>query len=377
MQNTQINNIDALVAVVENSDDIIVVKDLDLRVVATNMAFAKASGYSSPSELIGKTDAEIFGVDENSEPIRSYMIDEKAAQKLPRGESIKKVEPVLDSDGSTRYVYTKKYPIYDGENVVATGNISVDVTHHVELEKVQNEALAQQHKLAEIGKMINVITHQWKQPLNIIMMTASDVDDLEEQLSGRDDGILDSLLECRDEIETQVDFLSQTINDFRDFLSESKKKEDFSVAEVVKKVARLLAPVFKKEEVALNINITNDFELLGLQNELQHAVFNILNNAKDIFKSRDVKEREIWLKVYKEDSMGVIDIEDSAGGVDEHLLPEGLFEINKSSHKISGRGLGLYITKMLVVDSFGGSIEVRNADKGAVFKITVPKYNKE
>ena len=63
----------SLSAVVENSDNIVVVKDLDLRVVATNPAFAKAAGHATVDTMIGKTDAEIFGVTPETEPIRSYM----------------------------------------------------------------------------------------------------------------------------------------------------------------------------------------------------------------------------------------------------------------------------------------------------------------
>jgi PAS domain S-box-containing protein len=362
-----------LLELMRNSDDIIVVKDLNLKVMATNMAFAKAAGYSSVDELIGKSDAEIFKVDESHEPIKTYMEDERRAQTLKKGEYISRVEPVTLEDGSLKYVYTKKYPIFKNDIVIATGNISVDITHQVETEKVQSEALAQQHKLAEIGKMINVITHQWKQPLNIIMLTASEIDELEDELVGlAGQGIMDSLLECRDEIEKQVGFLSQTITDFRDFLNESKNDEKFYASDIVSKVQRLLRPVFKKEDIVIFSEIVHDFELVGRENEFLHAVFNILNNAKDILKQRECEEKKVWIKVDTSSNNGVVEILDSAGGIDEGLLPDKLFDIYSSSHKVEGRGLGLYITKMLIEKSFCGSIDVENRDKGALFKIKIP-----
>lgn len=128
--------ISALASVVENSNDIIVVKDLNLRVIATNMAFVKASGYKAIDELIGKTDAEIFNVTPDTEPIRSYMEDEKKAQKLKKGQALVYEEPVVLPDGSEKYVLTKKYPIYNQDNeLIGTGNISVDITERKKIEE--------------------------------------------------------------------------------------------------------------------------------------------------------------------------------------------------------------------------------------------------
>lgn len=135
MKKTKENLLQALAAVVQQSDDIIVVKDLELRVIATNNTFAKIVGKDDYRELLGKTDAEIFGVSPDQEPIRSYMENEQKAQKLKKGEQITCTEPVIMKDGSTRQYYTRKYPIYDGNTLIGTGNISVDVTEQMRLEQ--------------------------------------------------------------------------------------------------------------------------------------------------------------------------------------------------------------------------------------------------
>jgi PAS domain S-box-containing protein len=127
-----------LVSVVEQSDDIIVFKDLDLRVVATNTAFARAAGYSSPEDLVGRTDAEIYGMPPDTEPVRTYMEDERKAQKLPPGCRILREEPLPTASGETRYVLTEKYPIYDENGLlIGTGSISRDVTER----RIAEEAL--------------------------------------------------------------------------------------------------------------------------------------------------------------------------------------------------------------------------------------------
>ncbi len=120
---------EALTAIVANSDNIIVVKDLDLRVTACNQAFADAVGHASVDTIIGKTDAEIFGVSPETEPIRTYMQDERAAQKLPPGKYIMREEIVPLPDGQLRTVLTKKYPIHNARGILkGTGNISIDIT---------------------------------------------------------------------------------------------------------------------------------------------------------------------------------------------------------------------------------------------------------
>ncbi len=118
-----------LSTIIEATDDIAVIKDLDLRVIATNTAYARAAGKSGVDELIGKTDAEIFGVSPDTEPVRGYMEDERKAQTLPPGEAIIREEDVVYPDGSIRTFLTRKFPVYDqNKTLIATANISTNIT---------------------------------------------------------------------------------------------------------------------------------------------------------------------------------------------------------------------------------------------------------
>ncbi|MBB4266738.1 PAS domain S-box protein [Roseospira visakhapatnamensis] len=126
---------DALATVVENADNIVVVKDLDLRVVATNQAFADASGHARVEDLLGRTEAEIFNVDPETEPVRTAMEDDRRAQTLPRGQVIEREGPVVHPDGSVRHVLSRKYPIYDqNDGLLGSGTIAVDITERQRLE---------------------------------------------------------------------------------------------------------------------------------------------------------------------------------------------------------------------------------------------------
>lgn len=134
----------AFSAVVENSDNIIVVKDLDLRVVATNNAFARIVGKSGTEEMIGKTDAEIFNLSPDTEPVKTYMDDDRHAQSLKQGEFITREEQVPLANGRSLTVLTKKYPIFSKSGqLIGTGNITTDITER----KMAEEALQESREL--------------------------------------------------------------------------------------------------------------------------------------------------------------------------------------------------------------------------------------
>lgn len=163
---------EALASVVEASDDIVVVKDLDLRVLATNSAFARASGHATVAEMIGKTDAELFGVSPDVEPVRSYMEDERRAQTLERGQYILREEPVVYPDGQVRIVLTKKYPIFDElGRVIGTGNISRDITRQKELEaeRIELERRRLAEKTESLKRMSGAVAHHFNNMLSAVI----------------------------------------------------------------------------------------------------------------------------------------------------------------------------------------------------------------
>lgn len=140
-----------LIASIENSSNIVVVKDLNLRVVAANKTYLKVSGHSSIKSIIGKNDAEIFGMSSDSEPIRSYIEDEKRAQKLSKGQYILTEELLTLPSGETRTVLTKKYPIFNKKGkLFCTGNLSLDITER----KKAVEALQKNEEMLQ-----NILEH--------------------------------------------------------------------------------------------------------------------------------------------------------------------------------------------------------------------------
>lgn len=163
----------ALAAVVEHSHDIIVVKDLNLRVVATNSAFAEASGHASVADLIGKTDAEIFGMALDQEPVRSYMADDREAQTLPPGEFLLREEPVISPNGDVRLYLTRKYPIHDAAGVLlGSGNISVDISTRKQTEELERFSAFQ----AGIAEMSTSVLHNVGNAITSVIQNAAQIE---------------------------------------------------------------------------------------------------------------------------------------------------------------------------------------------------------
>lgn len=130
-----------LSALVLNSKDYAIVKDLDLKIIAINHSLANLIGYESSEELIGLTEAELFRIPETDEPVKTSVEDDRKVQKLAPGEFIYKDEPLITLKGEKRFVRTKKYPIFDQNNqLIATGNISTDITDSLLVQKQLEES---------------------------------------------------------------------------------------------------------------------------------------------------------------------------------------------------------------------------------------------
>lgn len=118
-----------LATIVENTSNICVIKDLNLRVIATNMAFVAVTGHKTIEDLIGKTDAEIFDVPPDTDPIKGYMDDERKVQGFPKGKVLDRYEEVILPDGKRCLYHTRKFPVYgDNNELIATANISTNLT---------------------------------------------------------------------------------------------------------------------------------------------------------------------------------------------------------------------------------------------------------
>lgn len=231
----------------------------------------------------------------------------------------------------------------------------------------QQELLIQQSKMASMGEMIGIISHQWKQPLNIILISAGSALDLAEhgKLS------TEEMKDAYDTIEESIKYLNHTITDFRNFFKPDKKRTNFSLSACEEDVSRLLKHRLKTNGIEL-IFENRDIDIYGVKNELEQAILNVINNAIDALIDNGTENR--WIKLDSEiiEDKISIKISDNAGGIPQNIVND-IFKPYVSTKGDKGTGIGLYMSRLIIEESFGGKIRVENGDKGASFIIEIPK----
>jgi len=229
----------------------------------------------------------------------------------------------------------------------------------------QQQFLTHQSKLASMGEMIGNIAHQWRQPLthlSYIMMnlkTAYDKDRLTSKY----------FEEKSKEANEQLEFMSNTIDDFRDFFKMSKQKEKFLVHEAIDEVINLQKASFKAHHIEVQFEYKKEVEIETYRGEFLQVLFNLLNNAKDEFIKKQKDDGKIFINLKTIGCSTIIEVLDNAGGVPKEIIGK-IFEPYFTT-KDKGLGLGLYMSKMIIDRSINGKLDVKNEKEGALFTITI------
>lgn len=258
--------------------------------------------------------------------------------------------------------------------------VDIDLTEQKKQEQLlkdKDRVLIQQSKMATMGEMLENIAHQWRQPLSIISTTASGIK-IQKEFGILDDKFLYNTL---DSIIKHSHYLSQTIEDFRNFIKGDKNKSDFNVYNTIKYSLKLLKSVTHQNYI--NIILTcNDrsIKISNYSNELVQVIINLINNSRDALIEQNIENRFIFIALQSKKDTVSIKIKDNANGILEENIDK-IFEEHYTTKKESkGSGIGLYMSKRLIVESIKGSISVENTEylhnniwfKGAQFNLELP-----
>lgn len=221
-------------------------------------------------------------------------------------------------------------------------------------------------QLAEMGNMIGVIAHQLKQPLNAINIMSYGIKDAYQYNELSDE----YLTETTRGINKQVQHMSATIDDFRDFFNPNKKKKIFNVAQAVEKTLELLLPQLTKNAIVVDRKLAHDIEVLGYESEFQQVLINLIHNAKDVFEERGVLNPRITVtcRLDPQKDVPIVRIDDNGGGVPD-TIREKIFDSYFTTKAEEGTGIGLYLVRKIIEESFEGSVTVHNTDGGARFTL--------
>ena len=246
--------------------------------------------------------------------------------------------------------------------------------HILDLEQ-KDKLLSQQSKMATMGQMLENIIHQSRQPLSVITAVASGTS-LEQEYSQLKP---ETLMKNLNIIMNSALHLSETMGSFRDFYKKENSKRTFDLSLLLEKSFELTSSKFESR----NIEIIKDFEdinMYGFDIELLQVFINILNNARDEFESRNIKNRYIFITTKIENDNIHITIKDTAGGVTLNII-DNIFDSHFTTKEDDeGTGIGLYMSKEIITKHHKGTISVKNENftykdinySGASFSISIP-----
>jgi signal transduction histidine kinase len=273
-------------------------------------------------------------------------------------------------------IYKNKINYNELDDVVnAFNTMRHNLFEEITKNKQKDILLLSHSKMAAMGEMIGNIAHQWRQPLSAITISASTLKMYQEL------GVLkhDQLMKSLNIISISGQYLSDTIDDFRNFYNPDKEKTDFQLKNTIDKTFTLIDNQFKNQ----NINIINDIsdtDLFGCENELIQVMINIFNNAKDELIQKDKKRtRLIFINNIIENNLLTLQIKDNAGGIPGEVISQIFEPYFTTKEKAKGTGIGLYMCKEIIEKHFHGNISVSNDSymynntlyTGAAFSITI------
>jgi len=224
--------------------------------------------------------------------------------------------------------------------------------------------LIQQNKMAAMGEMIGAIAHQWRQPLNNISLILHFIRDNAKNQAFVEEKMDDFVNRAK----TQIEYMSNTIDDFRDFYQPSKEKSIFCVPEAVKATLTILSTQIEKNNIEVTIH-GEPLRVNGYENEFKQAILNILSNAKDAIVSKKVQKGKFQGKIDITITEDTIRIYNNGGFADTEVLDRMFEPYFTTKFEDKGTGIGLYMTKMIIENSMGGEITAQNRDEGVEFMI--------
>ncbi len=338
--------------------------DMDGKFIEFNDSFVKICGYSK-EELL-ELDSRILTPKEYEEE------ENRQLQYLLKNSFFSSYEKeFIQKDGTLIPINLNGMLITNEDGKKYVWSIVEDIS----VRKHNEEIMAQQSSLVAMGEMIGNIAHQWRQPLSVISTGATGLK-MQKEFGTLKDELFFST--C-DNINENAQYLSKTIDDFRNFIKGDRHKDYFSICDVVDSFLNLVAGNIKRHEIEVELDLVECTKLYGFSNELIQCFMNIFNNAKDALDEIDDR-RLLFISSLVEDEFLVIKIKDNGGGIATDVLPKIFEPYFTTKHQSQGTGLGLHMTYNLIVDGMKGSILATNEKYnyegveylGAQFTIKIP-----
>ena len=349
-------------------------KDLDGVFLGANKAFINDAQLNNLSDIIGKTDFDMTWRedaqryrDDDASVVNSGVAQLEYEEEQPR------------EDGSVIYLVTSKVPLKDSDdNTIGILGVYSDISKYKLLQeesKKKDIQLFQQSRFAQMGEMISMIAHQWRQPLSAISATCMNIK-IKSDLHAYDLGAKEEAQEYEKNVykgmvrvEGYITNLSQTIDDFRTFYKPAKDMVKIDFETIVKRSMSIVEPFLLSDNIKLIYDYDSDSQrdIDMYDREMMQVILNILKNAQDNLKSKKIKNPYIKISTKNRSIM----ILDNGGGIADDIIDKIFDPYFSTKDELNGTGLGLYMSKRIIEEHHNGEILVENRDGGVCFTLAL------
>jgi len=281
---------------------------------------------------------------------------------------------LLMPDGRIKYVYEQCDTTFDQNNqpLISFGIVQ-DITENIKNQQLLQEKdhlIQQQSHLAALGEMIGNIAHQWRQPLGAISAITSLII-VKKELNIKIEH--EELVSQMTSINDQVQYLSKTIDDFRDYLKEDQNKAIFKISDMLNDSVKIAKAGYENSHITITTDFNNDITYFGFKNILSQVILILLSNARDALLQNEIKNKKVFLSLHELENMIIITVKDNGGGVPDGIKNKIFDPYFTTKHKGQGTGLGLYMSNQIIQKHFNGHISISNIEDqdgtGACFTV--------
>ncbi len=242
------------------------------------------------------------------------------------------------------------------------------VEEEVSKNRKKDQQLLEQSRLAQMGEMLSMIAHQWRQPLAAISSSSTALE-LKANLGKIDK---ETVLRNSQNISKYTQHLSATIDDFRDFFKPNKELSSVTYCELIESVLSILEVSLKTKNISLIRNCDCGERFNTHANEIKQVILNLIKNAEDILVEKGTKNPYVKLATYTLDDKHILEVSDNGGGIPEEIIDKIFDPYFSTKLDKNGTGLGLYMSKIIVEEHCRGELNVTNNEDGALFQVVIP-----
>jgi len=342
----------------------------ELKLLST---IAPVSGFFTYGEFFTNVDAS------HNELMNQTMTILSLSERDTRNEVIKREEDhILYEDASLTAKALSHLVAQTSKELEEINNsLEEKVLDELQKNKFKDQQLLQQSRMAQMGEMISMIAHQWRQPLGAIASTSIDLK-MKLAFENYDLNKKEQQKSCQDyfdkqlnSIEEYVQSLTTTIDDFRNFYKPNKEARKVLIHEPIQKSVSIIEASAKANGVEISTRFSSQKVLAVYDSELMQVFLNIIKNSQDNFKEKEIKAGKIDIFTYDNDEGVSVEICDNGGGIPTSIMMKIFDPYFSTKDEKNGTGLGLYMSKTIIEEHHQGKLAVQNKDDGVCFTIMI------